>query len=128
MAYTVVPIPTTTWTRALVSHGPDELLRVSLPAPWEVRHEQATIMFLEGLLLWLDIQIRVVLSVDVRAAPCCLGLTDEMGRSMGSVFCEVEVRDHEDRGHRDRRDAAARGTCDFTDLRQLSMAGLGGGD
>ena len=120
MEYTVVLLPTTIRTRALVSHGPDELLRASLPAPSQVRHERAAITFLESLSLWLDAKLRVVLCVDVRQASFCLGLTDEMGRGIRSVYYAVEVRD---RGAR-RREHRIRGIGDFADLRQQRMAWL----
>jgi len=121
MEYTVVLVPTTIRTRALVSHGPDELLRASLPAPSQVRHERAVITFLEGLSLWFDARLRVVLCVDARQAGFCLGLTDEMGRGTRSVYYAVEVRE---RGVRHRREQRIRGIGDFADLRQQRMAWL----
>lgn len=121
MEYTVVILPTTIRTRALVSHGPDELLRALLPAPSQVRHERATTTFLEGLSLWLDARLRVVLCVDALEAGFCLGLTDEMGRGIRSIYYEVEVRD---RGARHRRGQRVRGIGDFADLRQQRMAWL----
>jgi hypothetical protein len=120
MEYTVVLLPTTIRTRALVSHGPDELLRASLPALSQVRHERAAITFLESLSLWLDAKLRVVLCVDVRQASFCLGLTDEMGRGIRSVYYAVEVRERVVR----RREHRIRGIGDFADLRQQRMAWL----
>ena len=119
MEYTVVLIPTMIRTRALVSHGPDELLRALLPAPSLVRHERATVTFLEGLSLWLDARLRVVLCVDAQQASFCLGLTDDMGRGLRSVFYAVEVRE---RGVRQRREHRIRGVGDFVELRQQRMA------
>ena len=121
MEYTVVLIPTTIRTRALVSHGPDELLRASLPAPSQVRHALAVSTFLEGLSLWLDARLRVVLCVDGKGAGFCLGLTDEMGRGIRSVFYEVEVRELEARHRREQR---IRGIGDFAELRQQRMPWL----
>lgn len=121
MEYTVVMVPTTTGTSALVSHGPDELLRALLPAPSKVRHERAVTTFLEGVSLWLDAKLRVVLCVDARAAGFCLGLTDEMGRGIRSVFYEVEVRELEARHRREQR---IRGIGDFAELRQQRMPWL----
>ena len=117
----MVIVPTTIRTRALVSHGPDELLRALLPAPLKVRHERAATTFLEGVALWLDTRLRVVLCVDARAAGFCLGLTDEVGRGIRSVFYEVEVREFEVRQRRAQR---IRGIGDFADLRQQRMAWL----
>ncbi len=121
MEYTVVLLPTMIRTRALVSHGPDELLRALLPAPSQVRHERAAISFLESLSLWLDARLRVVLCVDVRQAGFCLGLTDEMGRGIRSVYYAVEVRDH---AAHPRREHRIRGIGDFAELRQQRMAWL----
>jgi hypothetical protein len=121
MQYTVVIIPSTTRTRVLVSHGPDELLRAILPPPSAVHHEQAAIAFLQGLSLWFDAKLRVVLSVDEREAGFCLGLTDEMGLGMHSVYFDVEVHDRRDRSRRGQR---IRGVGDFADLRQLYLRWL----
>ena len=118
MEYTVVITPTAIRTRALVSHGPDELLRTLLPSPSQVRHERAAITFLEGLSLWLDAKLHVVLSVDEREAGFCLGLTNEMGIGLRSVFFEVEVHNRRARGRRGQR---IRGIGDFADLRQLHL-------
>ena len=121
MKYTVVMIPSATRTRVLLSHGPDELLRTLLPSPSQVRHERAAITFLEGLSLWLDAKLHVVLSVDAREAGFCLGLTDEMGVGIRSVYFDVEVLD---RGVRRRRGQRVRGIGDFADLRQLYLLSL----
>jgi hypothetical protein len=121
MKYTVVMIPSATRTRVLVSHGPDELLRAVLPSPSSVHHERAAITFLQGLSLWLDVKLRVVLSVDEREAGFCLGLTDEMGIGMRSVYFDVEVHDRRARRQRGQR---IRGIGDFADLRQLCLRWL----
>lgn len=122
MTYTVVIIPSPTRTRVLVSHGADELLRAMLPPPSLVRHERATIAFLEGLAQWLDAKLHVVLSVDERAAGCCLALTDEMGVGLRSIYFDVEVHDP---GGRRRAGRRIRGIGDFTALRQLHLRCLG---
>jgi len=121
MKYTMVIIPSATRTRVLVSHGTDELLRAILPSPSAVRHERAAITFLEGLSLWLDAKLHVVLSVDEREAGFCLGLTDEMGIGKRSVYFDVEVHD---RRVRRRRGQRIRGIGDFADLRQLYLRWL----
>lgn len=121
MKYTVVMIPSVTRTRVLLSHGPDELLRALLPSPSQVRHERAAIKFLEGMSLWLDAKLHVVLSVDAREAGFCLGLTDEMGIGIRSVYFDVEVLD---RGAHRRRGQRIRGIGDFADLRQLYLLSL----
>lgn len=121
MKYTVVIVPSTTRTRVLVSHGPDELLRAILPPPSAVHHERAAIALLQGLAQWLDAKLHVVLSVDEREAGFCLALTDEMGIGTRSVFFDVEVHD---RRARRRRGQRIRGIGDFADLRQLCMRWL----
>jgi len=121
MKYTVVMIPSATRTRVLLSHGPDELLRALLPPPSGMRHERSVIEFLEGLAMWLDAKLRVVLSVDAREAGFCLGLTNEIGIGMCSVYFDVEIHDRRTRGRRGQR---IRGIGDFADLRQLHMRWL----
>lgn len=121
MKYMVVMIPSTTRTRVLVSHGPDELLRAILPSPSAVHHERAAIAFLQGLSLWLDAKLHVVLSVGERESGFCLGLTDEMGIGMRSVYFDVEVHDRRARRQRGQR---IRGIGDFADLRQLYLRWL----
>jgi hypothetical protein len=121
MKYTVVIIPSSTRTRVLVSHGPDELLRAILPPPSSVHHERAAVALLEGLSLWLDAKLHVVLSVDEPEAGFCLALTDEMGLGTRSVFFDVEVHDRRARRQRGQR---IRGIGDFADLRQLYLRWL----
>lgn len=118
MKYTVAMVPSATRTRVLLSHGTDELLRAILPPPSAVRHAQAALTFLQGLSLWLDDKVHVVLSVDEREAGSCFGLTDELGLGMRSVYFDVEVRD---RRVRRRRGQRIRGVGDFADLRQLLL-------
>jgi len=122
-AYKVVLSPSTKWTTVVVSHGPDELLRAILPPPSLVRHEQSARLFLEGLALWFDSRLHVVLSVDAQDAGSCLGLTDELGLGLCSIYFEVSVIE---RGVRRRRGARLRGVGDFADLRQLHLVPNGG--
>lgn len=119
MAYTVMLTPSAARTRVLVTTGPDELMRAFLPAPSQLQYERAVITWLEGLALWLNTKLHVVLSVDVKEAGCCLGLTDELGLGVHSLFFDVEVRD---RAARQRRGQRIRGVGDFaSDLRQLRL-------
>jgi hypothetical protein len=121
MDYTVAMMPSATRTRVLVSQGPDELLRAVLPPPAAMHHEQAAIRLLEGLALWLDAKLHVVLCVDAKEAGFCLGLTDEMGIGARSIYFDVEVRS---RRVRRRRGQRVGGIGDFADLRQLWLARL----
>jgi hypothetical protein len=118
MTYKVVIVPSAIRTRVLVTEGPDELLRAVLPSPSQLQYERATITFLEGLALWLNAKLHVVLSVDAKEAACCLGLTDELGVGVHTLFFDVEVRDHVRRRRPGRR---IRGIGDFVDLRQLRL-------
>ncbi|NKB15940.1 MAG: hypothetical protein HC774_01905 [Sphingomonadales bacterium] len=118
MTYTVIIVPSSSRTRVLVTAGSDEMLRAVLPAPFQRQHERAVMTFLEGLALWFNAKLRVVLSVDAKGAECCLGLTDEFGMGVRSVFFDVEVRE---RHARRRRGQRIRGVGDFTDLRQLRL-------
>lgn len=119
--YKVVVSPSSRRTRILVRQGPDELLRAILPPPSRVRHERAAPTLLEGLSLWLDAALPVVLCVGAKDAGFCLGLTDEMGLGARSVFYRVEVASPGDA----RRGRRIQGLGDFSDLRQLRLVGDG---
>lgn len=94
-------------------------MRAILPPRAAVHHERAVVTMLEGLSLWLDHKVHVVLSVDAKDASSCLGLTDALGVGHRSVFYEVAVNDH-NRGRR--RGRRIRGVGDFSDLRrQLTL-------
>jgi hypothetical protein len=118
MTYKVVIVPSATRTRVLVTEGPDELLRAILPSSSQLQHDRAAIVFLESLALWLNAKLHVVLSVDAQEAGCCLGLTDELGVGVCSLFFDVEVRDR--RAHR-RPGRRIRGIGNFVDLLQLRL-------
>jgi hypothetical protein len=117
-SYKVVLRPTTQWTRVLVSHGPDDVLRAILPAAVRMGHPRATATFLEGLALWCDATLPVVLSVDAVEDASYLGLTDSLGLGARSIFYEVDVQEH---ARRRRRGSRIRGVGDFADLRQLRL-------
>lgn len=107
-------------TRLLLTEGPDELQRAMLPPPSCVYYEDAVRNFLQGLSMWLDHRLHVVLSVATRDASYCLGLTDNLGFGERHVFFDVEVKMHETRR---RRGARIRGIGDFSDMRQLLLLG-----
>jgi hypothetical protein len=117
----VVVAPSMKRTRVLVMQGPDEVLRAILPAPWQVREMRAAATLLEGLALWLDSTLDVVLSVDAEDSGFCLGLADPTGVGYG-VYYQVEVRR---RGDRPRRGVRIHGVGDFADLRQMCSEAIG---
>jgi hypothetical protein len=118
MTYQVVIAPSAMRTRVLVTEGSDELLRAVLPSSSQLHCERAANTFLEGLAMWLNAKLHVVLSVDAKEVGFCLGLTDELGVGVRSLFFDVEVRDRRARRRPGRR---IRGVGDFTDLRQLRL-------
>jgi hypothetical protein len=116
--YKLVVFPTAKWTRLLLTLGPDELLRAILPSPPLVRHARAATTLLEGLSMWLDTALPVVLSADDEDFGFRLNLTDEMGLGAKSLYYHVEVAE---RARRQRRGKRIRGVADFSDLRQLRL-------
>jgi hypothetical protein len=118
-SYRLLLSPSSKWTKVLLTHGPDELLKALLPPPSLVHHERAATRLLEALSLWLDTQLPVALSVDAKDAGFCLGLTDEMGVGARSVYYRVEVIERTDA--RRRRGIRILGVGDFRDLRQLRL-------
>ncbi len=118
-SYRLLLSPSSKWTKVLLTHGPDELLKALLPPPSQVRHERAAMTLIEGLSLWLDTTVPVALSVAAADAGFCLGLTDEMGMGMRSVFYRVDVTEPAD--VRRRRGIRIPGVGDFRDLRQLRL-------
>jgi hypothetical protein len=121
--YTVSLVSSSSRTRLLLAHGPDELMRAVLPPPPSIYRERAVPTLLEGIAQWVDSPIRVVLSVDARDASFCMGLTDELGCGVRSLYYQVEVLE---RGVRHRRGARIRGVGDFADLRQLALRASAG--
>jgi hypothetical protein len=118
-SYRLLMSPSSKWTKILLTHGPDELLKALLPPPSQVRHERAAATLLEALSLWLDATLSVALSVDAKDAGFCLGLTDEMGVGNRSVYYRIDVSAREDA--RRRRGIRIPGVGDFRDLRQLRL-------
>jgi len=107
-------------TRLLLTQGGDELLRARLPPPASVYYENAVRNVLQGLSMWLNHKLHVVLSVDAEEAFYCLGLTDGLGFGERHVFFDVDVKVYQSRA---RRGARIRGLGDFSDMRQLLLLG-----
>jgi len=110
-----------TRTRVLITQGAMDIGKAVLP-PSASAHPRATTTLLEGLSLFLNERLSVVLCVDERSASSdAHGLLDALGYGERSVFYEVAVAAPITRGERRR---ASRGLClpgaDFRDLRQLT--------
>lgn len=105
--------PTPLATRLLLMYGHEEQLRAALPPPRQT-HPRAAETLCEGLALWLQRPLSVVLYADAQDTSPALGLCDGFGFGRTTVHYEVEVLDP-------RR---ARRLGSFRDLRQLSLRGV----
>ena len=116
-AYTLRLRTTAAETRVLLQDGRDEMLRAVLPPPKQVRNLRAAATLLEGLALWLDQPLRVVVSAEALDAMLSLGLTDDLGYSRHSLFYKVDVVEP----RRPRRARTLGGLGRFDDLRRLRL-------
>jgi hypothetical protein len=105
--------PSSETTRLYLTYGGDELMRAVLPPPG-AQHPTAAPILLEGLSLWLQRPLSVVLYADAQDTSPALGLCDGFGFGRTKVHYEVEVLDP-------RR---ARRLGSFRDLRQLALRGV----
>lgn len=119
--YTVMLSTSTSRTRLLLLDGQDELMRAALPSGQSLRQRRAATTLLEGIALWLDAPVSVVLSADETEPSYYLDLVDELGMPTRSVYFDVRLVERAGR----RRPRRLRGVSDFSDLRQLSL--LAGG-
>ena len=104
--------PSSEATRLYLTYGGDEALRAVLPPPG-AQHPTAASILLEGLSLWLQRPLSVVLYADAEETSSALGLCDGFGMGRETLHYEVEVFDPRRR----------RGLGTFCDLRQLSLRG-----
>jgi hypothetical protein len=109
-------------TRLLMMEGQDERMRAVL-GPATRAHPRAAETLLEGLALWHQQALSVVLCVDVADDTSALRLEDALGFGVRNVHFDVEValREQGRRGQRRRRLAAL---GNFHDLRQLCLLGV----
>lgn len=112
---TVTLAPERERTRLLVMSGPDELLRGILGPPGEM-HPKAAASLLEGLSLWHQQPLSVVLCVTSRSNGFELGLCDALGLGRRSLHYDVGIVVDEPH-HRPRR---LGGPGDFRTLRRLT--------
>jgi len=111
---TIIVAPTVESTRVLGMCGSDEILRAKLGPPSHV-HRWAASTLLEGLALWYQEPVRVVLCAESDAIALPLMLTDGLGFGDRTFHFEVEVVDH---GHVPGAQRLG-GIADFRDLRSL---------
>lgn len=113
---TVTIAPERTRTRLLMTQGSDELMRAVLAAPTQT-HPRAATTLLEGLSLWCQRPLHVVLCVGETSDACSLELCDALGYGDTTAHYEVAIAF---RGRR-RRGIRLGGLGDFRELRQLSL-------
>ena len=116
----VMIAPSMAQTRILVSNGGQEVLRAVIP-PAMFAHPRAARALLEGLSLWYQKRLCVVLCANEEAGPSsALGLFDEaFDLPAGNVYYEVTVADI-----RPRRRRRLGGPGDFRDLLRVSLVGV----
>jgi hypothetical protein len=106
-------------TRILMMEGRDERMRAVL-GPATRAHPRAAETLLEGLALWHQQALSVVLCADIEDGTSPLRLEDAMGFGVRNVHFDVEVAL---RGSR-RRPRRISGLGSFADLRQLCLLGV----
>jgi hypothetical protein len=116
----VVVAPRRESTQILAMWGPDEVLRAVLGPPHQV-HRLAAPQLLEGLSLWYQSPLCVVLSVDESGDSSALTQSLSDGRGIGQSTLCYQVAVVPDGGRR--RGRALGGVGDFTSLRRLCQAG-----
>lgn len=113
---TVTLAPDAARVRMLVSNSSGEMLRAIL-GPTAAMHPRAASTLLEGLALWHQQRLSVVLCADGPDAGCAMGLFDALGLGERTLHYEVGIA-MRDRPARRRR---LGGLGDFRDLRQLAL-------
>jgi hypothetical protein len=114
---TVTIAPERDRARILVTTPTRDVLKAVLGPP-EQAHPRAAATLLEGLSLWYQRPLSVVLSAAGSDDGCALGLCDALGFGR-TLYYEVGIAMAERRGRRRPRDL--RGLGDFRDLRQLAF-------
>lgn len=114
---TMEPLPHQ--TRLLVMAGRNEVMRAVL-GPATASHPRAAATLLEGLSLWHQQPVSVVLCADVEPSSSATQMFDALGFGERTVHytVEVELRANRKRGRR------IHGLGNFHDLRQLCLEGV----
>lgn len=108
-------------SRLLLQEGHDEILKAYLPSCHSMRHPKALLNWLEGLALWLNQPLLVVVSAIDLDALSFLGLTDDFGIPCKNLFFTMRVVEKAER----RPNKRVKGIGNFTDLRQLRLSAEG---
>jgi hypothetical protein len=103
----------------LLAMTPTQDLLMAILGPVRCAHPRAAATLLEGLALWHQQQLSVVLSVDDADDGCALGLCDALGYGR-TLHYEVGLAFPDRVGFRRRR--SLRGFGDFRDMRELAVS------
>lgn len=116
---TVTVQPLAHETRLLAMAGRHEVMRAIL-GPTTSSHPRAAATLLEGLSLWHQQALSVVLCADVGASSSATQMLDRLGFGTRTVHYDVDVAflAHRSRGRR------IQGFGNFGDLRQLCLTGV----
>ena len=101
-------------TKMLLMDGPDQVMKAVL-APSSRAHHRAASTLVEGLALWYQRPLSIVLYVDSWAEPFVAGFCDELGLGERHLHYEVEVVDR--RPVRDTKQLSFR-SC-FSELEEI---------
>ncbi len=112
---TVVMAPEPMRMRMLVRRGRHDLLKAVLGPP-EHAHPRAATTLLEGLALWHQRQLGVVLCATEPLTGYSLGLCNALGLGERNVHYEVGI------AHRGAHRHTLSGVADFRDLRRLDIS------
>jgi hypothetical protein len=114
---TMQPLPHE--TRLLAMAGRDEVMRAIL-GPTTASHPRAVATLLEGLSLWHQQALSVVVCADVEASSSATRMIDALGFGARTVHYDVEVA----LLARPRRGRRLGGFGNFGSLRQLCLEGV----
>lgn len=102
-------------TRVLMTGGERDLLRAVLPSP-HLAHPRAAQTLLEGLALWHQAQLSVVLLADeVDRSSAAMSLCDALGYGERTLYYEVAMAVRPERRRKRRQ---VEGVTSFHDLRR----------